>query len=67
MSFSWRLIFAPPLAMDYVIAHEVAHLKVMDHSQRFWTQCEKLSDDFDFGYDWMQKNGHSLMRFGQDS
>ena len=66
MSFSWRLIFAPPLALDYVIAHEVAHLKVMDHSQRFWTQCEKLSDDFDFGYDWMQKNGHSLMRYGQD-
>lgn len=66
LSFSWRLIFAPPLAMDYVIGHEIAHLQFMDHSQRFWKLCAEMSQDFDFGHGWMQKNGTMLMSYGQD-
>ncbi len=60
---SWRLIFAPYAAMDYVIAHEVAHLMHMDHSKAFWTQCRELSDDFLEGSHWMQEHGNSLLRY----
>jgi predicted metal-dependent hydrolase len=64
LSFSWRLIFAPPKAFDYVVAHECAHLIHMDHSENFWRVCEKASRDYEEGKTWMQKNAHSLMRFG---
>lgn len=66
LSFSWRLIFAPIEALDYVIAHEVAHLVHLDHSRAFWNLCRKLSDDYTEGSYWMRNHGHELMRFGQD-
>jgi predicted metal-dependent hydrolase len=65
LSFCWRLIFAPPEAMDYVIAHEVAHLKHMDHGPAFWALTRKLSRNYEAGYSWMQQHGQSLMRYGQ--
>ena len=43
LSFSWRLIMAPPEILDYVVAHEVSHLAHMDHSSRFWATVEILS------------------------
>lgn len=64
ISFSWRLIFAPTKAFDYVVAHECAHLSYMDHSENFWKLCEKISRNYEEGKEWMQRNGHSLMRFG---
>lgn len=64
LCFSWRLILAPELAMDYVVAHEVAHLVHMNHGKRFWSLCEKLSDDYDEGFYWMKQHGHELQRFG---
>lgn len=64
ISLSWRLIFAPYEAMDYVVAHEAAHLVHMDHSKAFWALCRELSDDYVEGHHWIQSNGHSLMRFG---
>ena len=64
LSFSWRLIFAPWEALDYLVAHEVAHLIHMDHSKKFWTLCEKLSEDYETGKEWMTKQGHELMRYG---
>lgn len=64
ISYSWRLIFAPPKAFDYVVAHECAHLVHMDHSENFWRLCEKTCRAYEEGKGWMQKNGHSLMRFG---
>lgn len=67
LSFSWRLIFAPPEALDYVVAHEVAHLKHLDHSQRFWDVCEALSNDYEEGKYWMRNHGHELMRYGVPS
>ncbi|MFN3701218.1 MAG: M48 family metallopeptidase [Alphaproteobacteria bacterium] len=65
LSFSWRLIFAPLKAMDYVIAHEVAHLVHLNHGKRFWTLCRELSRDFIEGEYWMRNHGHELMRYGQ--
>lgn len=64
--YSWRLIFAPLKALDYVVAHEVAHLIHMDHSDNFWNVCERLSRDYDFGKDWMRDFGHDLMRYGHE-
>ena len=42
LSFSWRLMLAPELVIDYVVAHEVAHLVEMNHSRRFWALLERL-------------------------
>ena len=41
LSFSWRLILAPDFVLDYVVAHEVAHLREMNHSPRFWAHVQK--------------------------
>ncbi len=64
LSYSWRLVFAPPEAFDYVVAHEVAHLRHLNHSDKFWDLCEELSDNFDEGKYWMSKHGNELMRYG---
>lgn len=64
LSYSWRLIFAPPEAFDYVVAHEVAHLEHLNHSKAFWDLCEDLSDNFDEGKYWMDTHGSELMRYG---
>lgn len=64
LSFSWRLIFAPMAAIDYVVAHEVSHLIHMDHSEGFWKLCEALSDHYEKGKTWMHENGNQLMRYG---
>ena len=63
LSYSWRLIFAPSEAFDYVVAHEVAHLRHLDHSQNFWNLCKKLSDNYFDGQFWMHNHGHELMRY----
>ena len=65
--FSWRLIFAPPMAMDYVVAHEVAHLVHMHHRKSFWVLCRELSIDYLEGEFWMRNHGHELMRYGHAS
>lgn len=64
ISYSWRLIFCPFDVIDYVAAHEVAHLQHMDHSRNFWKVCKDLSDNMDFGRKWLKTNGNSLMRYG---
>ncbi len=65
MSFSWRLIFAPYEAIDYVVAHEVAHLIHMNHSRNFWKLCKELSLNYQSGKHWIKANGNSLMCYGQ--
>ncbi|MCC7305639.1 MAG: M48 family metallopeptidase [Alphaproteobacteria bacterium] len=64
LCYSWRLIFAPSAAFDYVVAHEVAHLKKLDHSKEFWTVCRRLSENFLEGQFWMHNHGQELMRYG---
>lgn len=65
LTYSWRLIFAPYHAIDYVVAHEVAHLVHMDHSQKFWKLCSELSSDYKSGKAWMKAHGNSLMGYGK--
>ena len=64
LMFSWRLIMAPPYVLDYVVAHEVAHLKHMNHSSQFWDLCYDLTDgDADAARAWLKDNGNALMRW----
>ncbi|MCM5559697.1 M48 family metallopeptidase [Pleomorphomonas sp. JP5] len=62
LAFSWRLVMAPPFVLDYVAAHEVAHLREMNHSDRFWAICEHLCPAMDAAKDWLKKNGAGLHR-----
>jgi predicted metal-dependent hydrolase len=63
ISFSWRLIFAPDVVRDYVVAHEVAHLKEMNHGPHFWTLVEKLHPQYREAQDWLRLHGRSLQRY----
>ncbi|MEL7026412.1 MAG: SprT family zinc-dependent metalloprotease [Pseudomonadota bacterium] len=63
LMFSWRLILAPPKVLDYVAAHEVAHLKHMDHSAAFWGTVAQLYPGYDDQRRWLRQNGPSLHRY----
>ena len=63
LSFSWRLILAPDFVLDYVVAHEVAHLLEMNHSARFWAHVRRLVDDIDAPQDWLKAHGRELQRY----
>ncbi len=60
LSFSWRLIMAPMATIDYVVAHEVAHLQHFDHSPAFWAVCRDLSENYTGGKHWLKLNGAQL-------
>ncbi len=64
LSYSWRLIFAPDFVLDYVAAHEVAHLREMNHGPRFWrlvlTHCPRTRD----AKTWLKQHGAELHRLG---
>ncbi|MCB1680991.1 MAG: M48 family metallopeptidase [Rhodospirillales bacterium] len=66
ISYSWRLIFAPLVAIDYVVSHEVAHLIHLDHSDDFWRVCRRLSRDYFEGQYWMRNRGNILLRYGEE-
>ena len=61
--FSWRLIMTPPEVLNYVAAHEVAHLRHMDHSNHFWTEVENLFGDYKKQQHWLRENGPKLHRY----
>lgn len=64
MSFSWRLIMAPPEILDYVAAHECVHLIHMDHSRRFWRDLTALGVDARAAERWFDQNGATLFSYG---
>ena len=64
LSFSWRLILAPPFVLDYLAAHEVAHLVHMDHSPAFWRVTRRLFPETDRAEAWLKAHGAELHRFG---
>lgn len=63
LMFSWRLVFAPYEVLDYVVSHEVAHLRHMDHSPRFWGCVERICPDYAQWKDWLRHHGKELYRF----
>src|SRR5487761_47129 len=64
LGFSWRLILAPAAVVDYVIAHEIAHLKHMNHGTRFWRAVEDLAPGSGAQRSWLRRNRARLLRFG---
>lgn len=64
LSFSWRLVFAPPSVIDYIVAHEVAHLREFDHGSRFWRLTESLSRHVASARAWLDSDGATLHRYG---
>jgi predicted metal-dependent hydrolase len=65
LAFSWRLLLAPDWVLDYVVAHEVAHLREMNHSDRFWALCESLTPHREAATRWLRQHGASLLRVGE--
>jgi len=63
ISYSWRLILAPAFVFDYVVAHEVAHLREMNHGPRFWRLVRSLVPDIAAPQAWLKKNGVALHRY----
>lgn len=63
LSFSWRLILAPPFVLEYVVAHEVAHLREMNHGRRFWRLVETLVGNVEKPQAWLNANSAMLHRY----
>jgi len=61
INYNWRLILAPPHVLDYVAAHEVAHLVEMNHSPAFWATVERTLPDMERGRAWLKAHGRELM------
>jgi hypothetical protein len=64
LSFSWRLVLAPDAVIDYVVAHEVAHLVEMNHSPRFWRLVETLTPDTAGPRAWLRRHRQRLLSYG---
>ncbi len=64
LSYCWRLVMAPDAVLDYVVAHEVAHLAEHNHGPEFWRSVEELTADADGSREWLRLNGEALHRYG---
>ncbi|OGP74315.1 MAG: hypothetical protein A2V86_07140 [Deltaproteobacteria bacterium RBG_16_49_23] len=60
LSFSWRMIMAPLTIIDYILIHELAHIKEKNHSRRFWVYLESILPDYRRKRLWLKENGHRL-------
>ncbi len=64
LNYSWRLILAPPEVLDYLVAHEVAHLREMNHGPEFWAHVAVLCPHYNRHRKWLQTQGVQLWRYG---
>ena len=64
INYNWRLVLAPPFVLDYVAAHEVAHLVEMNHSAAFWATVKRTLPDMEKGRAWLKAHGRQLMAHG---
>ncbi len=64
LAFSWRLVMAPAFVQDYVAAHEVAHLRHMNHGKRFWALVDQLTPHTETAVPWLRREGARLLRVG---
>jgi hypothetical protein len=63
LSFNWRLVLAPTEVLDYVVVHELCHLRVPNHSRRFWTLVEARRPNWREQRDWLREHGPELLAF----
>ena len=64
LSLSWRLVLAPRMVLDYVVAHEIAHLRERNHGPGFWALVARLCPETTPARGWLRAHGRSLHRFG---
>lgn len=64
INYNWRLVLAPPFVLDYVAAHEVAHLVEMNHSPAFWATVKRTLPEMEKGRAWLKAHGRRLMTYG---
>jgi predicted metal-dependent hydrolase len=64
LSYSWRLILAPPYVLDYLAAHEATHLREMNHSIRFWRLLAQIAPEMQQAKVWLDVHGTDLHRYG---
>lgn len=57
LNFHWKLVLMPPAILDYVVVHELAHRKEMNHSPRFWAEVEKVLPDYRERRKWLKDHG----------
>jgi predicted metal-dependent hydrolase len=60
LNFSWRLVMAPMAVIDYVVVHELVHLREKSHARRFWAQVEAILPDYAQKVRWLKVNGYRL-------
>jgi len=60
LNFTWRLVMAPLTVIDYVVAHELAHLRVKNHSSKFWKEVEAIYPEYKKQRKWLRENGENL-------
>ncbi len=63
LSFNYRLVFAPPKVLDYVVVHELCHLTHMNHSKDFWNMVEQIMPDYKVYKMWLREHGQELNIF----
>lgn len=61
LSFNWRLMMAPPEVVDYVVVHELAHLRVEQHTRRFWTLVQEQVPDYPEHVEWLEENSARMI------
>lgn len=64
LSFSWRLILAPPFILEYLVVHELAHRLEMNHSSRYWRHVAAIMPDFECAEAWLRREGCVLHHYG---
>lgn len=67
LSFSWRIVLAPPYVLEYLAAHEVAHLVEMNHSRKFWRLVSGICAETRAAEAWLNAHGGDLHRYGADA
>ncbi len=60
LNFNWKLILMPPEILDYVVVHELAHRKQMNHSPLFWAEVERILPDYRIRRQWLKEHGREV-------
>ena len=66
LSFNWRLVMAPPDVIDYVVIHELAHLRERNHTRRFWQLVRQYDPDYEQHVEWLKENSVRLIFTEED-